>query len=92
MSDSLQSKYDDDQSFGYGEQLIYLKRHIVRAFEEAKSELITKYPMIYPSGYIRDKAGLQKYKLEMVEKEYMIKTLVVGGPFQEFVERYLESE
>lgn len=92
MFESLQSKCDDDQSFGYGEQLIYLKRHIVRAFEEAKSELTTKYPMIYPSDYIRDKAGLPKYKPEMVEKEYTIKTLVVSGPFQEFVERYLESE
>ncbi len=33
------SDYDDDVCFFFGAQKIYLKRHIVRAFEEAKAKL-----------------------------------------------------
>lgn len=35
-----ESIYEDDVAFSFGEQRIYLKRHIIRAFEEAKSKLI----------------------------------------------------
>jgi hypothetical protein len=35
-----ESLYEDDVAFSFGEQRIYLKRHIIRAFEEAKSKLI----------------------------------------------------
>ncbi|QVI69166.1 hypothetical protein [Pseudomonas syringae] len=35
-----ESSYDDDIAFSFGDQRIYLTRHIVRAFEEAKSKLI----------------------------------------------------
>lgn len=34
------SDYDDDVCFFFGAQKIYLKRHIVRAFEEAKLKLL----------------------------------------------------
>lgn len=34
------SKYDDDICFFFGSQGIYLNRHIIRAFEEAKSKLL----------------------------------------------------
>lgn len=34
------SQYQDDICFFFGSQGIYLKRHIVRAFEEAKSKLL----------------------------------------------------
>jgi hypothetical protein len=34
------SKYEDDICFFFGSQGIYLKRHIIRAFEEAKGKLI----------------------------------------------------
>ena len=34
------SDYDDDVCFFFGSQKIYLKRHIMRAFEEAKRRLL----------------------------------------------------
>lgn len=34
------SKYEDDICFFFGSQEIYLNRHIVRAFEEAKAKLL----------------------------------------------------
>jgi len=34
------SQYQDDICFFFGSQRIYLKRHIMRAFEEAKSKLL----------------------------------------------------
>ncbi|MFQ5431942.1 MAG: hypothetical protein ACE5EN_05500 [Nitrospinota bacterium] len=34
------SDYNDDTCFFFGAQKIYLKRHIVRAFEESKSKLL----------------------------------------------------
>lgn len=34
------SKYDDDICFFFGSEGIYLKRHIIRAFEEAKMKLL----------------------------------------------------
>jgi hypothetical protein len=34
------SKYDDDTCFFFGSQGIYLNRHIIRAFEEAKDKLL----------------------------------------------------
>jgi hypothetical protein len=41
IGDSKQaSDYDDDVCFFFGSQKIYLKRHIVRAFEEAKAKLL----------------------------------------------------
>lgn len=39
-STSLTSDYMDDTCFFIGEQKIYLKRHIIRAFEEAKQKLL----------------------------------------------------
>ena len=33
------SDYEDDTCFFFGEQKLYLKRHIIRAFEEAKNYL-----------------------------------------------------
>lgn len=38
--------YEDDVSFGTGRQRIYLKRHILRAFEEAKVNLLPLCPRI----------------------------------------------
>jgi hypothetical protein len=35
----LESDYDGDAAFFYGPHRLYLKRHIIRAFEEAKSAL-----------------------------------------------------
>jgi hypothetical protein len=37
--------YDDDIVFTFGYQRIYLKRHIIRAFEEAKNNLV---PLVDP--------------------------------------------
>lgn len=34
------SNYDDDVCFCFGEQKIYLERHIIRSFKEAKSKLL----------------------------------------------------
>jgi len=34
------SQYDDDICFFFGIQRIYLKRHVIRAFEEAKAKLL----------------------------------------------------
>ncbi len=34
------SEYDDDICFFFGSQRIYLRRHVIRAFEEAKSKLL----------------------------------------------------
>jgi hypothetical protein len=36
MFKEMQSKYEGDQTFAFGEHLIYLDRHIIRAFQEAK--------------------------------------------------------
>ncbi|MEK7678884.1 MAG: hypothetical protein AAB356_01705 [Deltaproteobacteria bacterium] len=36
----IRSKYEDDVCFFFGSQKLYLKRHIVRAYEEAKKKLI----------------------------------------------------
>lgn len=36
----LSSDYEDDLCFFFGKQKIYLKRHIVRAFEEGKEKLL----------------------------------------------------
>lgn len=36
----LKSDYDDDICFFFGEQKIYLKRHILRAYKEAKQKLL----------------------------------------------------
>ena len=37
---NLSSDYDDDVCFFFGEQRIYLKRHILRALTEAKQKLL----------------------------------------------------
>ena len=42
----LTSDYDDDVCFFFGEQKIYLKRHILRALQEAQE----KYKELYGSG------------------------------------------
>ncbi|OGF50398.1 MAG: hypothetical protein A2231_02580 [Candidatus Firestonebacteria bacterium RIFOXYA2_FULL_40_8] len=39
----IMSDYDDETCFCFGEQKIYFKRHIVRAFDEAKQKL---FPLI----------------------------------------------
>ena len=39
-SNSQASDYEDDVCFFFGNQKIYLKRHILRAFEEAKDKLM----------------------------------------------------
>ena len=36
----LESKYQDDICFFFGPQSIYLNRHIIRAFDEAKAKLL----------------------------------------------------
>lgn len=36
----IKSDYDDDICFFFGEQKIYFKRHILRAYEEAKQKLL----------------------------------------------------
>lgn len=36
----IKSEFDDDVCFFFGTQKIYFKRHILRAFEEAKQKLI----------------------------------------------------
>lgn len=37
---TIKSDYDDDICFFFGEQKIYFKRHILRAYEEAKTKLL----------------------------------------------------
>lgn len=37
---TIKSDYDDDICFFFGEQKIYFKRHILRAYEEAKKKLL----------------------------------------------------
>ena len=37
---TLESEYEDDICFFYGDHRLYLKRHIIRAFEEAKKLLV----------------------------------------------------
>ena len=37
---SISSDYDDDICFCFGEQKVYLNRHILRAFNEAKKKLL----------------------------------------------------
>lgn len=44
--DSIQSDYEDDICFFFGNEKIYLKRHIIRAFVEARAALLplTAFP------------------------------------------------
>jgi hypothetical protein len=42
---SVQADYDDDVCFFFGVHKLYLKRHIIRAFEEAQEKLS---PLLYP--------------------------------------------
>jgi hypothetical protein len=44
------SDYDDDIAFCFGPQRIYLKRHIIRALEAAKAQLV---PLVKQSESIR---------------------------------------
>lgn len=44
---TVQSDYDDDVCFFFGAQKIYLKRHIIRAFDEAKQKLLPLLPPSY---------------------------------------------
>jgi hypothetical protein len=37
---SIGNDYDDDTAYAFGDQRIYLKRHILRAFEEAARQLL----------------------------------------------------
>ncbi|MEN3325865.1 MAG: hypothetical protein V7638_672 [Acidobacteriota bacterium] len=41
---TIGSEYDDDVCFWFGTNKLYLKRHILRAFEEAKRNLIPLFP------------------------------------------------
>jgi hypothetical protein len=41
---TIGSDYDDDVCFWFGTNKLYLKRHILRAFEEAKKNLIPLFP------------------------------------------------
>jgi hypothetical protein len=43
----ISSPYDDDICFFFGEQRIFLRRHVSRAFEEAKGKLL---PLLYVAG------------------------------------------
>ena len=36
---SIESQYDDDVAFFFGPQRLYLRRHILRAFDEARNNL-----------------------------------------------------
>lgn len=42
----IASDYEDDICFFFGEQKIYLRRHIIRAFNEAKQNLISLDPFL----------------------------------------------
>ena len=37
---SIESRYDDDVAFFFGPQRLYLRRHIIRAFDEARNNLM----------------------------------------------------
>lgn len=37
----IQSQYDDDVAFFFGPQRLYLRRHIIRAFDEARTNLLS---------------------------------------------------
>ena len=39
--------YEDDVAYGFGNQRIYLKRHILRALDEAKQKLLPLMPDFY---------------------------------------------
>ena len=82
------SKYEDDQSFAFGEHLIYLNRHIVRAFQEAKEILLKNYPMIYPARVISNSMPqVLMRKPEMIEKVYEIRVKVEDSPYQRAIEK-----
>ena len=84
----MQSKYEDDQTFSFGEHLIYLNRHIVRAFQEAKEILLRNYPMIYPARAISNSMPqILKHKPEMIEKVYEIRVKVEDSPYQRAIEK-----
>ena len=85
---SMQPEFDDDQSFAFGEHLIYLNRHIVRAYEEAKSGLVNKYPMIYPAEAILKNSPFPKlHETPKVEVKHTITVLVDGGPYQDAIDK-----
>jgi hypothetical protein len=37
---SIESQYDDDVAFFFGPQRLYLRRHIIRAFDDARNNLL----------------------------------------------------
>jgi len=89
MFESMQSQYADDQSFAFGEHLIYLQNHIIRAYEEAKAGLVDKYPMIYPAqALMKDSPFIDTFKPKMIEKEYVIKVWVQDGPYQQAIDKF----
>jgi hypothetical protein len=44
---TIESEYDDDVCFIFGAHRLYLRRHIVRNFQEAKAILMPSYPNPY---------------------------------------------
>ena len=86
--ESMQSRYEDDQSFAFGEHLIYLNRHIKRAYQEARERLLKSYPMIYPaSAFISSRLQVVGREPEMVEQVYEIRIKVEKSPFQEAIDK-----
>lgn len=49
-TENLVSDYEDDICFFFGGQKIYLKRHVIRAFEEAKTKLSPLIDMMPPAA------------------------------------------
>jgi hypothetical protein len=85
----MQSVYDDDQSFAFGEHLIYLKRHIIRAYNEAKGELLAKYPMIDPSQAFADTEFQYRLsKPKFFEKVYSVKVLVEDNVYNRGIDEF----
>ncbi|MBW8185117.1 hypothetical protein [Shewanella nanhaiensis] len=84
----MQSKYEDDQTFAFGEHLIYLKRHIIRAFQEAKELLLENYPMIDPTRTILGSIHQAlKHNPKMIEKVYEIRVKVEDSPYQQAIDK-----
>ncbi|MEH6650739.1 MAG: hypothetical protein V7707_12000 [Motiliproteus sp.] len=77
------SKYDDDQSFAIGEHIIYLKRHIERAYTEARKSLLAKYPMINAADYY---APISRSR-NMIEKSHVVKQMVEDTPYHRALEK-----
>jgi hypothetical protein len=88
MFENMQSKYEDDQAFFVGEHLIYLNRHIKRAYHVAKERLLERYPIIYPTrSIISSLPQALVREPEIIEKVYELRVKVENSPFQEAIDK-----